>query len=86
MKKMRNKTSYQNFNVAVYCPVHNVNSITDEAEFESRFRHLTDHVKIGRAYVECYRGLEWASKEQLLKVKAYFEGKEIGRASCRERV
>lgn len=77
MKKMRNKTSYQNFNVAVYCPVHNVNSITDEAEFESRFRHLTDHVKIGRAYVECYRGLEWASKEQLLKVKAYFEGKGI---------
>lgn len=77
MKKMRNKTSYQNFNVAVYCPVHNVNSITDEAEFESRFRHLTDHVKIGRAYVECYRGMEWASKEQLLKVKAYFEGKGI---------
>ena len=77
MKKMRNITSYQNFNVAVYCPVHNVNSITDEAEFESRFRHLTDHVKIGRAYVECYRGLEWASKEQLLKVKAYFEGKGI---------
>lgn len=77
MKKMRNKTSYQNFNVAVYCPVHNVNGITDEAEFESRFRHLTDHVKIGRAYVECYRGLEWASKEQLLKVKAYFEGKGI---------
>ncbi len=36
MKKMRNKTSYQNFNVAVYCPVHNVNSITDEAEFEDR--------------------------------------------------
>ena len=77
MKKMRNKTSYQNFNVAVYCPVHNVNSITDEAEFESRFRHLTDHVKIGRAYVECYRGLEWASKEQLLQLKAYFEGKGI---------
>ena len=85
MEKMKNKsiaerlakTSYRNFNVSVYCPVHNVNGITDLEEFDRRFRHLTDHVKIGRVYVECYRGMEWASKEQLLKVKAYFENRGI---------
>ena len=40
MKKMRNKTSYQNFNVAVYCPVHNVNSITE----------MTNLIDASRAY------------------------------------
>lgn len=85
MEKMKNKsiaerlakTSYQNFNVAVYCPVHNVNSITDIDEFDRKFRLLYENVKLGRAYVECYRGMEWASKEQLYKVKEYFESKGI---------
>lgn len=85
MEKMKNKsiaqrlakTSYENFNVAVYCPVGNVNSITDLDEFDQKFRLLSDNVKIGRAYVECYRGMNWATKEQLLKVKEYFESKGI---------
>lgn len=85
MEKMKNKsiaerlakTSYQNFNVAVYCPVHNVNSITDIDEFDRKFRLLYENVKLGRAYIECYRGLEWASKEQINKVKEYFESKGI---------
>lgn len=85
MEKMQNRhiaerqrsTSYRNFNVGIYCPVHNVNSITDLEEFDRKFRHLSDHVKIGRAYIECYRGMEWADREQLLKVKGYFERKGI---------
>lgn len=85
MEKMKNKgivereakTSYKNFNVAVYCPVQNVNSITDLEEFDRKFRLLSDNVRIGRVYVECYRGMNWASKEQLTKVKEYFEGKGI---------
>ena len=35
------------------------------------------NVKIGRAYLECYRGMEWCDKEQLLKVKSFFESKGI---------
>ena len=85
MEKMKNKsiaqrlakTSYENFNVAVYCPVANVNSITDLEEFDRKFSLLYDNVKVGRAYVECYRGMNWATKEQLLKVKEYFESKGI---------
>lgn len=85
MEKMRNKglaerekiKSYQNFNVSVYCPVENINSITDFDDFDRRFKRLYGNVKIGRAYLECYRGLKWCSKEQLLKVKAFFEKKGI---------
>lgn len=85
MEKMRNKSiaermnkmSYRNFNVSVYCPVANVNHITDFEEFDKRFKLLSDNVKIGRVYLECYRGMEWCSKEHLLEVKEYFENKGI---------
>ena len=79
MEKMKNKgliereqkMSYKNFNVAVYCPVGNVNEIQDLEEFDRRFALLYKNVKLGRAYLECFRGMEWATKEQLLKVKSY---------------
>lgn len=72
-----NKMSYQNFNVSVYCPVANINSITDFEDFDKKFRLLYDNVKIGRVYLECYRGMEWCGKQQLLKVKDFFESKGI---------
>lgn len=85
MEKMKNKsiaerlakTSYKNFNVSVYCPVQNINNITDFDDFDRKFKLLYGNVKIGRAYLECYRGLKWCSKEQLLKVKEFFESKGI---------
>ncbi len=73
----RSKNSYKNFNVSVYCPVANINKITDFDDFDRKFKLLYGNVKIGRAYLECYRGMEWCSKEQLLKVKEYFEQKGI---------
>lgn len=85
MEKMKNKSiaermnkmSYKNFNVSVYCPVANVNRITDFDEFDRKFKLLYENVKIGRVYLECYRGMEWCDKEHLLKVKEYFESKGI---------
>ena len=85
MEKIRNKSiaermnkmSYQNFNVSVYCPVSNINKITDFEDFERKLKLLYGNVKIGRAYLECYRGMEWCDKEQLLKVKSFFESKGI---------
>lgn len=68
------KHSYKNFNVAVFCPVGNINRIQDFNEFSEKFRLLSDNMKIGRVYIEDFRGMVWASKEQLLRVKEYFEG------------
>mgnify|MGYP007057631877 FL=1 len=53
MEKMKNKgliereqkMSYKNFNVAVYCPVGNVNEIQDLEEFDRRFALLYKNVK-----------------------------------------
>lgn len=73
----RNKMSYKNFNVSVYCPVGNINNIIDFDDFDRKFQLLYGNVKIGRAYLECYRGMQWCTKEQLLKVKGYFEKKGI---------
>ncbi|HKM22596.1 MAG TPA: hypothetical protein VJZ01_11225 [Lachnospiraceae bacterium] len=77
MEINRSKMSYNNFNVSVYCPVMNINTITDFEDFDRKFERLYGNVKIGRAYLECYRAQEWCSKEQLLKVKEYFERKGI---------
>ncbi|MCD7814072.1 MAG: hypothetical protein LUH20_08510 [Lachnospiraceae bacterium] len=74
---MRNRMSYQNFNVAVYCPVGDVNRITDFRAFEEKFRLLSDHVKVGRVYLECYRSEEWCTKDHLLEVKDFFESRGI---------
>lgn len=73
----RKKTSYENFNVSVYCPVRGVNDIIDFDDFDAKFRLVYENVKVGRVYLECYRAMEWCTKEQLLKVKAYFEQKGI---------
>ncbi|MBQ9928658.1 MAG: hypothetical protein IJO65_11880 [Lachnospiraceae bacterium] len=72
-----NRMSYQNFNVSVYCPVGNINKITDFEAFDEKLKHLYQNVKLGHAYLECYRGMEWCDKEQLLKVKDFFESKGI---------
>lgn len=71
------KTSYQNFNVAIYCPADVIKNITDFDDFDRRFKLVSDHVKIGRAYIECYRAMDWCEKEQILRVKEYFESKGI---------
>lgn len=77
MEMNRSRMSYHNFNVSVYCPVMSINQITDFEDFDRRFQLLYGNVKIGRAYLENYRAMEWCTKEQLLKVKAYFEKKGI---------
>lgn len=71
--------SYNNFNVALYMPVMNVIQAanTDEKEYDKLFAYIYDNVKIGRIYIENFRSQCFATKEQLIKVKNYFENKGI---------
>ena len=70
MEKMKNKgliereqkMSYKNFNVAVYCPVGNVNEIQDLEEFDRRFALLYKNVKLGRAYLNA--SVEWSGQRR----------------------
>lgn len=71
--------SYKNFNVALYMPVMNVIQLTetDPEEYDKLFSHIADNVNIGRIYIENYRSQCFATKEQLIKAKNYFESKGI---------
>lgn len=77
LKRRSEVHSYKNFNVAVYCPVENIDKITDFDAFTKQFSNITDYVKVGRVYIENFRAMRSAPKEQILKVKDYFEKRGI---------
>lgn len=68
---------YKNFNASVYCPVENLVSITDFEEFDRKFQLLEKNVKVGKVYLETYRGGTFISYEQMTKVKDFFVKKGI---------
>ena len=68
---------YRNFNVAVYCTVGDVNSITDFEKFEKDFAHIDSRVHVDKVYLEYYRSGQWCTKEHMLEVKDFFNKKGI---------
>ncbi|MDO5154857.1 MAG: hypothetical protein Q4D51_02730 [Eubacteriales bacterium] len=69
---------YRNFNVAVYCPVHDVLQFAKNQEaFIEQFKCLHKHVQIGKVYLENFRGDVWCEKDDLLQMKSYFEEQGI---------
>lgn len=68
---------YDNFNASVYCPVGNLVNITDFEEFDRKFQLLERNVKVGKVYLETYRGGTMISYEQMVKVKEFFTKKGI---------
>ncbi|MHB8130054.1 MAG: hypothetical protein ACYDEX_13760 [Mobilitalea sp.] len=71
---------YQNFNASVYCPVGDLLAITDFEAFDQKFKLIENNIKVGKVYLETFRGGTSISKEQMLKVKEYFEKKGIATA------
>ena len=74
IKKRVQQMSYDHFNISLYCRIYELNEITDFEEFDKKFRRKFKDVKIGRVYLECFRGMMWVEKEQILRAKNYFEG------------
>ena len=68
---------YRNFTTAVYVVVNDVVNAKDLTEFDRLFSHIGDNVHIDKVYLEYWRGNIWCDKEQMLKVKKYFEDKGI---------
>lgn len=63
---------YRNFNVSIYCPVGNLLEITDFEAFDRSFQLIEKNIKVGKVYLETFRGGETISKEHMIKVKDYF--------------
>jgi hypothetical protein len=74
---MESKVHYKNFQASMYCPVSNIIDIQDFDKFDEELKHLTNHVKLSKVYLECYRVGNFVSKEHLIRVKEYFESKGI---------
>ena len=68
---------YRNFNVAVYCPVGNLNAIGDLDKFEKDFRFFEKHVHIDKVYLETYRSNEFIDHGKMLRFKEFFKSKGI---------
>lgn len=68
---------YQNFRAAFYCPVGNLKDITDWEEFEKKYEHLEKNVEIGKVYLETYRAGVTIEREQMQRIKAFFEKKGV---------
>lgn len=74
---MRDKMSYENYNVAVYCTVSDVNYIAKHKDFDKELSIITDNINVGRVYLEAYRSNVWADKDTLLAAKDFFNSKGI---------
>lgn len=66
---------YNHFNASLYCPVFNLVSIKDLDDFNRSFQLLEKNIKIGKVYLETYRNGITIEKEQMLRIKAFFEQK-----------
>lgn len=68
---------YNHFNASIYCPVWNLTSITNFEEFDRKFQLIEKNVKVGKVYLETYRGGKLISHEQMSRVKEFFQKKGI---------
>lgn len=64
--------NYQNFKVAVYIPVAQVNRFADPKVLETEWTALSRQLKIDKVYIESTRSRVNADDELLEKVKAFF--------------
>lgn len=70
---MRN---YKNFKSVIYCPVGWVTKVTD-ADLEKEFEFFQKYIGVDKVYIEPYRSGELATREQLVKLKTFFESKGV---------
>jgi hypothetical protein len=69
--------SYNNFDLAIYCRVYEVQQMSDLSWLKNRIEYLEKHIKIGKIYLETYRDTILADRETILKAKKYLEKKGI---------
>lgn len=68
---------YKNFSVAIYCPVNDLNNITDFNEFSKRLAWIEKHVKVSKVYLETYRSGMMIDSEQMEHIRDFFQSRGI---------
>ena len=74
---MKANKSYENFGVAIYCRIYDVQKMADQKWLEESFNVLQKHLKINKVYLETYRDMIITKKESLRKIKKFFESRGV---------
>lgn len=70
------KSSYNNFKLALYCPAPDLFSISN-TKLEQDLNFMEKHLNLSKVYIENHRGDISLSKERLIELKGFFEGRGI---------
>ena len=68
---------YQNFTASIYARVYEVRQMADAAWLEPRWNEISRQVKIDKIYLETHRDMIVADKDDILKLKRYFQDRGI---------
>lgn len=68
---------YKNFDAAIYCTVFHLAHIQDMQVFEKEFEFIEKHIRCSKVYLETYRSDLLIEKDQILKIKEFFNRKGI---------
>jgi hypothetical protein len=71
------KDDYKNFDLAVYCPQWDMRQMEDPAWLESSFNMLNQYIHIEKVYLETHRNLDIIEKKNVLKIKKFFEDRDV---------
>jgi hypothetical protein len=68
---------YQNFHAAIYIAVGDARRLADRATFDRQFARAASQLHFDKVYIEAYRNHDFATDDELEKVKGYFAEKGI---------
>src|SRR4051812_20064317 len=68
---------YANFRVSAYVTVGDVHALADRLTFDRQFSRVATQVHIDKVYIEAFRDGDFATDEELDRVKAYFRARGI---------
>ncbi|MDH7637363.1 hypothetical protein [Sphingomonas oryzagri] len=68
---------YQNFRAAIYIAVGDARKLADRATFDRQYARAASQLHFDKVYIEAYRDHDFATDDELEKVKSYFAEKGI---------
>jgi hypothetical protein len=70
-------THYNNFSVAVYARVYEVNQMSDLSYLSTNFEVMSRHLKIGKVYLETHRDMVVAEEATIVQARQYLESRGV---------
>jgi hypothetical protein len=69
--------AYKNFRAAIYIAVNNAKELADKATFDREFERASRQLHFDKVYLEVYRNNNFATDEQIARVKGWFEERGV---------